>query len=220
MRAHRRGCPYIPRRGWGYGKSDAVGNYTFVLLPCTKARFCPVVFAEIGHSEVVLAEGVQPGSVGRDHPGGDHPGGDHPGEDHLPAVRQEDEQCSGRGGPGEEAQVTPSRHRHTWRPGPGPGAMRSESGGRAGGAPAAAKATSGCFRPVLLCTPVVSTGPCKEATEVAFLHPRAEGSAVAQGTHIHFPVTELGWPQASVPSLLNALPHPGNMTATLGNIEI
>ena len=59
------------------------------------------------------AEGVQPGGVGRVHPGGDHPGGDQPGghhlgEDHLPAVRQEDEQCAGRGGAGEEAQVTPN----------------------------------------------------------------------------------------------------------------
>ena len=94
-----------------------------------------------------------------------------------------------------------------------------EGPGRRGGAPAAAKATSSCFQPVLLCTSVVSTGPCKEATRVAFLHPRAEGSAVVQGTHVCFPATELGWPQASVPSLLNALPHPGNMTATLGNIE-
>ena len=94
-----------------------------------------------------------------------------------------------------------------------------EGPGRRGGAPAAAKATSGCFRPVLLCTPVVSTGPCKEASGVAFLHPRAERSAVVQGTHVYFPTTELGWPQASVPSPLNALPHPGNMTAILGNIE-
>ena len=33
---------------------------------------------------------------------------------------------------------------------------------------------NGRFRPILLCNPVVSTGPCKEATGVAFLQPQVQ----------------------------------------------
>lgn len=91
---------------------------------------------------------------------------------------------------------SPPPHSAPW---PGTGGYAVGERGQSWGGSCCSKSHEWLFSACLALYPIVSTGPCKEVTEAAFPHPRAEGSAAAQGAHIHFPGTELGWPQASVP---------------------